>query len=307
MSKRVTFVSAGESETVPEEDFPDDAEAASPEATRRIFLERAKSGYAKIRYSFVQSPPTATASSQPGVLAQLSRNQRAAVLYLAVLANWPWLSREDEPLPADAWLRFLKVDGATSALTWTAQSLSHAWSVLEEHALIERPRKGRLLNIRPLREDGSGHPYTSPTGSERDHYFILPNAFWTRQLHATLSWPELSVLLILLKETNLQPTAPLAIDRAQAWYGISRATAEQGITELRNAGFLTSKVRQVMDPAAVGGRRQTSLHRLDGDFSRRRRELLRSAARGRVNPSAITAGVDTGTEDDDDEVGILDL
>lgn len=307
MSRRLNFRTVDESDSLLEEAFPEDAEAANPEATRRIFLERARSGYAKIRYSFVQVPPTSTVSSRPGVLAQLSRNQRAAVLYLAVLANWPWLAREDEPLPADAWLRFLKVDGDGSALTWTAQSLSHAWGVLEEHALIERPRKGRLKNVRPLKEDGSGNPYTSPTGSERDHYFILPNAFWTRQLHATLSWPALSVLLILLKETNLQATAPLAIDRAHAWYGISRTTAEQGITELRNAGFITSKVRQVMDPAAVGGRRQTSLHRLDGDFSHRRRGLLRTAARGRVNPSAVAAETEPGTETDDDEVGILDL
>lgn len=46
-------------------------------------------------------------------------------------------------------------------------------------------------------------------------------------------------MLILLKETGGTATAPLAIDRAQAWYGISRATAEQWLAELRDKGIIT--------------------------------------------------------------------
>lgn len=299
MNQRVKFAVEGEFEQGPEDLFPEDDEAATPDETRRLFLARAKSGYTKVRHVFVQTPPTSATSSRPGTLARLGRNQRAAVLYLAVLANWPWLSREDEPLPADAWLRFLRADGG-SALTWTAQSLSHAWSVLEDLHLIERPRKGRLLDIRPLKEDGSGAPYTSPTGSNRDLYLVLPNEFWTQQLHATLSWPALSVLLILLKETGGTPTAALAIDRAQAWYGISRTTAEQGLTELRDKSILTSQIRQVKDPTVTSGRRRTSLHRLDGNFSKSRRDLLRAAAKGRVNPSIPSAGITGGKEEGDD-------
>lgn len=293
-------MSDDESSLVAEDAFPDDDAAATPEETRRIFLERAKSGYTKVRHVFIQTPPTSASSSRPGTLANLSRNQRAAVLYLALLANWPWLSRETEPLPADAWIRFLTADGS-SALTWTAQSLSHAWSVLEDLRLIERPRKGRLIDVRPLKEDGSGDPYASPTGSNRDLYLILPNEFWTRQLFATLSWPALSVMLILLKETGGTATAPLAIDRAQAWYGISRTTAEQGLAALRGANIITSQIRQVKDPAVVGGRRRTSLHRLDGDFSLNRRDLLRAAAKGRVNPSISSIDPTNRKEDVNDD------
>jgi hypothetical protein len=299
MSKQVKFLPEGESEPIVEDAFPEDDDAATPAETRAIYLGRAKSGYTKLRHRFVQTPPTGKTSSRPGTLFQLSRNHRAAILYLAVLANWPWLSREDMPLPADSWIRFLTADDS-AALTWTPQSLSHAWGVLEELNLIERPRKGRLKDVRPLREDGSGEEYTSPTGTNRDHYLILPNEFWTRQLHGTLSWPALSVLLILLKETGGKPTAPLAIDRAQPWYGISRTTAEQGLAELRGLGIVTSAMRQVKDPDAVGGRRQTSLHRLDGDFSMSRRELLRTAAKSRVNPTGH-AGDSAGKEDDDDD------
>jgi hypothetical protein len=300
MSKHVTFTPEGEPGQVLEDAFPDDDEAATPEETRRIFLERAKSGYTKVRHVFVQTPPTSASSSRPGTLAQLARNQRAAVLYLALLANWPWLSREHEPLPAEAWIRFLTADGG-SALTWTAQSLSHAWGVLEKLNLIERPRKGRRIDVRPLKEDGSGDPYLPPTGSNRDLYLILPNEFWTSQLFASQSWPALSVLLILLKETGSTATAPLAIDRAQAWYGISRTTAEQGLAELRDAKILTSKMRQVKDPTVVGGRRRTSLHRLDGEFSLRRRDQLRAAAKTRVNPSANPAEPSARKEVEDDD------
>lgn len=300
MSKRVIFTAEDEPDQFVEDAFPDDDDAATPEETRRIFLDRAKSGYTKVRHAFVQTPPTSTSSSRPGVLAQFARNQRSAVLYLALLTNWPWLSRENEPLPAEAWVRFLAADGG-SALTWTAQSLSHAWGVLEKLTLIERPRKGRLIDVRPLKEDGSGDPYSPPTGSNRDLYLILPNEFWTRQLFASQSWPALSVLLILLKETGGTATTPLAIDRAQAWYGISRTTAEQGLAELRDADILTSKIRQVKDPAVVGGRRRTSLHRLNGDFSLSRRDQLRAAAKSRVNPSSSSTNPTSRKEDEDDD------
>lgn len=272
MIKPIASDAASESEL-----FPEDAPPASSHDTRESYLTRAKSSYAKIRHVFVQLPPTGGKGSQPSMLPQLKRNHRAAVLYLALLSNWPWLRRQAEPLPAATWIRFLRSD-QPNALTWTPQSLSHAWGVLEDLNLVMRPRKGRLLNIRPLKEDGSGEEYFSPTGTGGDSYFVLPKQFWLDQHHGILGWPEFAVLLILLKETGRNPVTELAIDRAQRYYGISRTTAEAGLSGLRDQALLMSNERRVTDVDHPEGRRLTSLHRLVGPYSTKARQELRTAA-----------------------------
>ncbi|CAN7149849.1 hypothetical protein LJR042_000040 [Microbacterium maritypicum] len=278
--------------TSPDSDlFPEDAPAADSNSTRKTYLKRSRSGYTKIRSAFVQVPPsTARAGSKPAMLPAFARNHRAAVLYLAVLRNWTWLARSDEALPADTWIRFLKSD-KPNALTWTTQSLSHAWKVLEENRLVTRKLENRLKKVTPLQESGSGSGYTSPDGSRSSVYFVLPDEFWTQELHATLSWPELAVLLILLKESSGRPWAELSIDRAQKYYGISRSTAEEGLRKLRDKGFLTSKDRYVTDPDAAEGRRLTSLHVLVDPFSMKYRQGLQEAARERrdANSAALTS------------------
>lgn len=265
--------------------FPDDVEAPNSNATRMEFLHRSRSGFTKIRHSFVQKPPTRKhGGSKPAMLPTFARNHRAAVLYLAVLTNWPWLSRSDETLSAKTWIRFLS-SNKPGALTWTEQSLAHAWKQLEQGDLVVRDLDHRMKKVRPLDESGSSDPYVRPQGSRDGVYFALPHEFWSRELHATLSWPALAVLLILLKETNGRPTAELPVDRAQRYYGISRTTAEQGLTELRAEGLLTSRTRFILDHDTADGRRQTSLHALLDPFSTSHREQLRNAARERRKAS----------------------
>lgn len=286
MSTKVTFTADDHEYDV----FPEDAQPATPAETRDAYLRRTGGQYAKLRWSFVQVHRTATTNSQPSTLKEFARNHRAAVLYLALLTNWPWLNREDDPLPADAWIRFLTCDAQKGAapLTWTPQSLSHAWGTLQDLNLIERPRKGRLIAVRPMREDGAGVTYKAPQGTG-DPYFTLPHEFWTEQLHGTLSWPALAVLLILLKETNNTKVAELPIARAQRFYGIGRTSAEKGLLELQSRGLLLSRERMVKDADAPKGRRRASLHTLVGAFSTTNRERLRAAAKDRVAGSTSTA------------------
>lgn len=272
-----------------------DEDASTPAQTRLDYLGWASLGYTKVRHVFVQTPPEPPKGSTPGTLAEFSRNHRAAVLYLALLANWPWLAREPEPLPADSWIRFLTCDDP-KALTWTPQSLSHAWGVLEELKLIERPRKGRLINVTPRREDGKAD-YTSPEG-KNDPYLILPNAFWTEELFGVLSWPALAVLLILLKETGLTPSAELLINRARAWYGISRTAAEEGLVELRNRALVDSVDRLVRDSKAAKGRRLASKHILLPPFSTSDRDSLRAQAQARMKQRKAAVAFDEKGDSD---------
>lgn len=261
--------------------FPDDADPSTSESTRTEYLKRSPSGYTKIRHAFVQEPPsTRSAGSKPGVLPTFARNHRAAVLYLAVLTNWTWLRRTGDALAADTWIRFLASD-EPGALTWTHQSLSHAWGVLEEARLVSRELDHRLKKVTPLHDSGSGAEYAGPDGTPGSEYFVLPHEFWSRQLHATLGWPALAVLLILLKESGGRPYAELAVDRAQRYYGISRTTAEEGLTELRRKNLLTSTTRWVQDHDAAEGRRHTSLHALAEPFSMKYRQSLQAAAKER--------------------------
>ncbi|WP_271986598.1 hypothetical protein [Pseudoclavibacter terrae] len=266
---------------------PDNEEPASPSETRQIYLDRTKSGYTKLRHSFVQTRVDTSHSSRPGTLAKLTRNHRATVLYLALLANWPWLSREDGPISASAWIRFL-TSNEENALTWNPQSLSNAWRTLKALDLVELPRQGRLIRVTPRSEAGVD-PYKAPTGKGADSYLVVPHELWTKELHATLSWPALSALLILLKETGSTPTTTLKIDQAQAWYGISRTTTEKGLTELRAKNLLSSRDRWIKDANAPEGRRFASEHTLQGDFSTERREALREAAKKRVRPTPPSA------------------
>lgn len=271
----------------------DDDEPASPSETRQIFLERTKSGYTKLRHSFVQARTEASHSSLPGTLAKLTRNHRATVLYLALLANWPWLSREDVPLSASAWIRFL-TSSEEDALTWNPQSLSNAWRTLKSLNLVELPRQGRLIQVTP-HSGTDGVPYKAPTGKGADSYLVVPHELWTKELHATLSWPALAALLILLKETGSTPTTTLKIDRAQAWYGISRTATEKGLAELRAKNLLNSRDRRIKDANSPEGRRLASEHTLLGDFSTERRTALREAAKKRVRPNPQSSTQDKVT------------
>lgn len=214
------------------------------------------------------------------MLPTFARNHRAAVLYLAVLTNWTWLSRSDETLPADTWIRFLS-SGKPGALTWTPQSLSHAWKTLEEANLVSRELDHRMKKVVPLNENGKGDAYERPKGDRKDPYFVFPHEFWSDEHHATLGWPALAVLLILLKESNGRDWAELSVDRAQKYYGISRTTAEEGLSELRKLGLLVSTTRYVVDHDAAEGRRLTSLHVLQEPYSTKHRQSLQKAAQER--------------------------
>jgi len=277
--------------------------AATPDGTRELYLTRAGAGYAKVRHLFVQTPPPngRRGGSKPGMLPEFARNHRAAILFLLILTVWPWLE-DSMPRPSGAWLRFLS-STEKGALTWSEQSLSHAWGTLEKLGLIEnRTTVKRRLKIQPRRED-SREPYEPPKGNG-DPYLVLPHAFWRDGLYATLSWPALATLLILLKETGGKPTAELNIDRAQEFYGISRTTAETGLTELRQRQILQSSDRWVTDHDSGDGRRRASEHTLLGPFSTEARDQLRAEARARVTgpkPKAKTAKKEGGDDAQTDE------
>jgi hypothetical protein len=121
-----------------------------------------------------------------------------------------------------------------------------------------------------LREDGSGEPYEYPDPArEEDRYLRLPFAFWVEGWYQRLSLPGLAMLLVLLAEKD---DVVLPIDRVPEWYGISRATAQRGLDELRQKGLVEMRVEQRVEPLAPDGFTSERHHRLVGSFERPRRE-----------------------------------
>jgi hypothetical protein len=104
-------------------------------------------------------------------------------------------------------------------------------------------RSGRRSRIVLLKEDGSGDEYTRPTTKE-DRWFTLPHSYWADGYDLSLSLPGKAMLLVAL---HLGDGRWLPANYTNQWFGISTATAERGLKELREAGLLDQSVEYQTD------------------------------------------------------------
>lgn len=218
-----------------------------------------------IRRSFVQ-PLDRARQRHGGPLAQFlrRRDMRALQLYLLALtlaSKEPWDVKRDSRV----WARALDLGMTTSS----REAVSKAWRRLRDLNLVTSSRDHRRAVVTLLREDGSGDPYTYPDPNLReDRYLRLPFAFWTEAWYQRLSLPAIAMLLVLLAEKD---DVVLPIDRIPEWYGISRASAQRGLDELRQQGLVDLRIEQRMEPLAPEGYTFERHHRLLGPFARPRR------------------------------------
>ncbi|MEB3023474.1 MULTISPECIES: hypothetical protein [Mycolicibacter] len=154
------------------------------------------------------------------------------LLHRTLVSAEPWTS---SPLDAVVWARML---GAESDKDHGAALVSRIWRRLDEkYGLVSRAKVGRQAVYTSLREDGSGEPYTAPTGRDGDLYFGLPFEYWTDEQawYRTLTLPAKAMLLV---SSTLKPGFILPSERVPEWYGISESTAQRGLQELREVGLL---------------------------------------------------------------------
>lgn len=154
------------------------------------------------------------------------------LLHRTLVSAEPW---SNAPFEAVIWARML---GAETDRDHGAALVSRIWRRLDQkYALITRAKVGRQGVYTSLREDGSGEPYTAPTGRDGDRYFRLPFAYWTDEQawYRTLSLPAKAMLLV---GSTLKPGFVLPGERVPEWYGISESTAQRGLQELREVGLL---------------------------------------------------------------------
>lgn len=257
-------------------------EGASPHETRTEMLRLAARGYTQLRHVLVQLPDADQPRASTVARMVARRKHRALVLYILLLACWPWLSERREPLQGGVWVRALTT---TKGLTWTASTLSRAWNDLEDLGLIVRSREDRLLRVTPRREDGDAD-YDAPGGrTDRwNAYFVLPDTFWTKELFASLSLPALAMLLVVAKETNAKSEVWLTYENAEKWYGIKPQTAKKGLKELEEDGLLHRRIEKIRAPLSPTGWTVRNWYSLTGDFGYlARRSLQTHAATERKN------------------------
>ena len=243
---------------------PDPSLIATGRDTVAALLDKSgrTADHTPIRRSFVQ-PRERDLQEAGGPLAKLvrRRDRRALQLYLLVLTlatKEPW----DVKRHSQVWARALNLGGSSSS----REAVSKAWRRLKELNLIESGRSRRLSVVTILREDGSGEPYEYPDPTrEEDRYLRLPFAFWLDDWYNTLELPALAMLLVLLAEKD---DVVLPIDRVPKWYGISRATAQRGLEELREKGLAEIRVEQRREPLSPLGYTFERHYRAAGPFAR---------------------------------------
>jgi hypothetical protein len=257
---------------MPKKSKPAEAEEFTANAadTRVEITRLSARGYTQLRHILVQLPDTEpTRVSSVGTMVH-TRKHRALLLYILLLTAWPWLHDRREPLEASVWIRALDgsaVPDSPKANTWSASTLSRAWADLKGMNLITTERKGRLLRVTPRREDG-GDDYEFP-GGRKDRwnaYFSLPDAFWLDGWFAKLSLPALAMLLLIAKETNITNEVWLTYDNCEEWYGIRPKSAQNGITELIDAGLLHRRREKVKASLSPTGYTTRSWYSLTGEF-----------------------------------------
>lgn len=283
------------------DDSKDPAEApagaiATPDETRRTLLRGQARGYTQVRNLLVQIPEKDEAGSRASVLARAvtDRRRRELLLYLLLLGSWPVVDYHQErmepearraPLPSNVWIRALTEPGRPAM---KPSALSTAWSNLTGMRLVERKRKKRATWVSPCREDGTGQPYRKPTGGggRESYYFILPDEFWHSGLFAKLTLPGLAMFLLFLKETSDAREFQITTEHIEAWYGISRRSAQNGIDDLEAHGILFKRYERVSEPLSAVGFTDRIHYRLLGEYSYESRAALRKAARSAVRRRA---------------------
>lgn len=262
-----------------------DEEPLTPAAALSGLLTSVRREYCPVRNSFVQRLPGSGDRSSSLASFVTNRQERALDAILTTYALQPVLS-EDDPLPLGAWANILSTRKPCGITT-----VSRVFRVLEDMKLVTRKRRGHMSIITPLREDGSGEPWSKPgllqpdSSSESDGYFTIPHEYWTEGYIDRLRLPGKAMLLIMLKETQGKPPFEMAVDRAQKWYGISERTAERGYAELNAEKLLDIHIQREASPRLPKGVLRERYHRaLRDPFSTVRRRELQLEARRQSTP-----------------------
>ncbi|MFV0460700.1 MAG: hypothetical protein ACK5MT_18230 [Actinomycetales bacterium] len=233
------------------------APPATAAATRAYLIERSGRSFAPIPKAFIQNPDPKAKPDRRAPLADfVRRGDKRGLLALLMLHTIISSGDHDDgwssTLHLKVWARVLDTV-ATAAGTSATSAATKILSRLVERHLIERRRTGRerKVTVTLLSADGTGQPYTRPTGAtQADRFIRLNHQFWTDGWAQTLTLPAIAMLMVALHE---KPGFTLPTEHMPSWYGWSPDTAERGLRELEAQGLVHIGKESYTDPLSPSG------------------------------------------------------
>jgi hypothetical protein len=236
-------------------------EKADRQFTLEHYLRRSDRETLPLAHGFIQDE--ADEQGGAGPLAEFMRRGREPALeqylFAHALASGEEDGRFDARLPAFTWARAIggHEDPRSGKIEAAAlHQVSRNWRLLRELRLIQSERAGRNIRIWLLSDDGSGRPYRHVAAGKRGQrltgpgYLQLPYAYWYERWHERLSLAAKAMLLIALYQGD---GFPLPYNKLPRWYGISAASGERGLRELREAGLLHREQHRRPEPESPYG------------------------------------------------------
>lgn len=175
-----------------------------------------------------------------------SHDERALDLYLLVrlvAVRKPY----QVAIEAGGWARALGLPRKSGP-----ETVSRIWRRIADLQLITRRRQSRTACVTLLREDGSGRPYVSPSGTADtgDTYLNIPLEYWTEGWYSMLGLAGKAMLLIAL---SLGDGFYLPVEKVKDWYGLSADTATRGLAQLQKCRILVREQKYKKAPLTALG------------------------------------------------------
>jgi len=233
------------------------APPATAADTRAFLIERSGRSFAPVPKTFIQNPdPTARPDRRAPLADFVRRGDKRGLLALLMLHTIISSGDHDDgwsaTLHLKVWARALDTV-ATAAGSSATSAATKILSRLVDRHLIERRRTGRerKVTVTLLSADGTGQPYTRPTGAtQADRFIRLNHQFWTENWAQTLTLPAIAMLLVALHE---KPGFTLPTEHMPGWYGWSPDTAERGLRVLEEQGLVHIGKQIYTDPISPSG------------------------------------------------------
>lgn len=213
-------------------------------------LGKTARGGVPIRRAFIQHKEK-TDGSRGAALGELvrTRDESALDAYLLIHAMASSSTPYRTWFPSATWAQITGLDSNASAETAKAR-WSKIATKLERLGLIRRERSGNRMNYWLLNESGNGDVYLRPKVLKHGSWFSVPHLYWTEGHDQRLTLPEKAMLLITLDQAD---DRALPYHRVPEWYGISKKTAERGLTGLLDGNYLTMRSERVVAPRSQTG------------------------------------------------------
>jgi hypothetical protein len=185
--------------------------------------------------------------------------QTRVALYLSAL--WIGVAGDHSTTrPASFWASLLGLEDPDGR---GARVIRSTWAELEARQYVRvhpGAHAGDIPTIYPLREDGSGVPYTRPDGQGVDTYRRIPEKFWEMLLpDGELTSPGQVMYLVAIRTALVvQRSTGLTFPRAYVTktFGIGESTRKAGLRNLTDLLVLDPHKRLVDDDGDLLARRR---------------------------------------------------